>query len=578
MDSFAGHEYAEKIHLRGRGWDTEGSDFEELMGIGIFSRASCAVALIDRTKCSQQRGGMWYARMGKLGLLTLAAAHIAQWAAASQFVRLDYNIYIGVRYRHSVFLELFDDRPLNEANFLAYVNGNAFDGSFMHRLALNPTTFAPFVIQGGGYYPQLVSEPNVPASEIHYSLNPNLTVDLDGNYATANPTVNGESANTPARSNVKGTVSMALSTGPNSGTSQWFINLASNTFLDTASSGGPFTVFGQVTGDGMSGYVDPLVNSLLIRNLNPDANDDGIREAGPFYNNSAPTNTDGAPIYVANGTFTVPQIFNAEQIDYLSSGLTTDVPAGGLNFTARNTVIDSGTIFTGTGPLGVGVGRNLQVREGFSLGRDLVNHGTVSPGLQIGSIATSNYYQFADGTLEIEIAGPTPDTQHDRLVVLGSAYLAGKLDVHFVGNYMPGLNTTFMVLSAGSITGLFDSLDLPMLASGYVWNITRTSTSYLLTVGAGDFNRDGVVNAADYTVWRDARNTNVTAGTGADADGNGVVNDADYAIWRANFGNVRGTATSGAGAGLSVAGVPEPTSVAILFSGVIWLAAMRRRR
>ena len=90
-------------------------------------------------------------------LVATAASFVAQAGIASQFVRLDYNIVAVGRFRHTIFIELFDDRPLNTANFLAYVNGNKFDSSFMHRLALNPTSFTPFVLQGGGYYPQFIA-------------------------------------------------------------------------------------------------------------------------------------------------------------------------------------------------------------------------------------------------------------------------------------------------------------------------------------------------------------------------------------------------------------------------------------
>ncbi|MFO0788389.1 MAG: peptidylprolyl isomerase [Pirellulales bacterium] len=546
------------------------------MGTGIFSFGLPAAARLAKP-FDLVRPAVFARGCVKIAAIVAGIASLAEPAAASQFARLDCNLYIGSRYRHTIFLELFDDRPLNVANFLAYVNSGQYDGSFMHRLALNPSTFNPFVIQGGGYYPQLVSEPNVPAAEVHYSLNPNATVDLDGNYSTPNPTVTGEAGNAPLRSNVKGTISMALSTGPNSGTSQWFINLDSNTFLDSASSGGPFTVFSKVAGDGMN-YVDGLVSSLIVRNLNPDANDDGVREAGPFYNSSATPYTDGAPLYVSGGSFTVAQILSAQQIDYLGAGVTTDVPSGGLFFVSRNAVIDTGTVFTGSGMLGIGPGRTLQAREGVSLGHSLISHGTFSPGLQVGTVAMTGYQQYSDATLEVEIAGATADTQYDKVAVLGSAFLSGKLDVNFIGSYLPDLNTSFTILTATSITGNFTSFDLPQLAAGYVWNISRTATAYTLTVAAGDYNRDGVVNAADYSVWRESRNTSVTPGSGADGDKNGLVNDADLAIWRANFGNVRGTTAAGSGSSLGANVAPEPASAATLLWAAAGFAARRRRR
>ncbi len=53
----------------------------------------------------------------------------------------------------------------------------------------------------------------------------------------------------------------------------------------------------------------------------------------------------------------------------------------------------------------------------------------------------------------------------------------------------------------------------------------------------GDYNRDDRVNIADYTIWRDARNSTVLPHEGADGDGSGVIDDADYTVWKENFGN-----------------------------------------
>ena len=72
----------------------------------------------------------------------------------------------------------------------------------------------------------------------------------------------------------------------------------------------------------------------------------------------------------------------------------------------------------------------------------------------------------------------------------------------------------------------------------------------------GDYNQNGVVDAADYVIWRRTLGQNVPNGTGADGDGNGIVQQNDYAFWRARFGN-----TNGAGAA-HTASVPEPGSLA----------------
>ncbi|MEN0110275.1 MAG: fibronectin type III domain-containing protein, partial [Planctomycetota bacterium] len=56
----------------------------------------------------------------------------------------------------------------------------------------------------------------------------------------------------------------------------------------------------------------------------------------------------------------------------------------------------------------------------------------------------------------------------------------------------------------------------------------RFDSSAREIVSPGDYNGDGVVNAADYTLWRDAESTIVAPRTGPDADGSGLVDAADY--------------------------------------------------
>jgi len=84
----------------------------------------------------------------------------------------------------------------------------------------------------------------------------------------------------------------------------------------------------------------------------------------------------------------------------------------------------------------------------------------------------------------------------------------------------------------------------------------------------GDYNRNGVVDAPDYVIWRKllGSQTNLAA----DGDLSGTVDDADYDFWRARFGN-----TLGAG---SIAAVPEAGTALLLCIGAVPLVACRWRR
>ena len=255
------------------------------------------------------------------------------------------------------------------------------------------------------------------------------------------------------------------------------MNLADNTFLDNAGGGGPFTVFGQVAGDGMTLF--NAFNTLSITNLNPDTNHNGVRDdPGPFFNYSAPTDTnglptDGVPYLHGTNSDLLVILERATQINYLGAGSVTDTGIGGISFDSRDAFIDTGTSFIGTGGITIANGHTLGIREGFSLGRDLTNHGVVAPGLQLGSVTVQNYSQFTDGTLAIQLAAATPtgsqysDTQYDRLVATGIAALGGKLSVSFLNGFNPVANNSFTVVSASSILGIFNTFDLPQLSAWF---------------------------------------------------------------------------------------------------------------
>lgn len=173
----------------------------------------------------------------------------------------------------------------------------------------------------------------------------------------------------------------------------------------------------------------------------------------------------------------------------------------------------------------------------------------------------------SSSTLEFDVFN---DTFTDFLDISGAADLNGILDVSLVSGSTLVMNDTVTVLTAaGGITDSGLSVSGPFSHSivGNDLVLTFLGISGL----AGDFNADGVVDAADYTVWRD--NLGAADETALNGNGNGAdgVDSADYALWKANFGN-----TSGAGAG-SRASVPEPTSITLLLLSLAAVCGAARR-
>jgi peptidyl-prolyl cis-trans isomerase A (cyclophilin A) len=122
-------------------------------------------------------------------------------------------------------LELYDqDKPATVQNFMRYIQSGRYENEFAHRLVPG------FVVQGGGF-------------TITNRATTNWTI-LD---VQTYPRITNEFAVGRRFSNVYGTIAMAkLGGDTNSATSQWFINLADNSFLDAADTNNLFVVFGHV--------------------------------------------------------------------------------------------------------------------------------------------------------------------------------------------------------------------------------------------------------------------------------------------------------------------------------------------
>jgi len=78
----------------------------------------------------------------------------------------------------------------------------------------------------------------------------------------------------------------------------------------------------------------------------------------------------------------------------------------------------------------------------------------------------------------------------------------------------------------------------------------------------GDFNRDGLVNGADYTVWRNGLGSTYSV--------------EDYDLWKSNFG--AGAGSGSAATATPQSAVPEPASGLLVGGAIAWLVLCGRRR
>ncbi|MFM1895700.1 MAG: hypothetical protein RLZZ385_774 [Pseudomonadota bacterium] len=175
-------------------------------------------------------------------LLTLSSLASAQ----------DNPVVVMETNKGSITIELWADKaPITVENFLRYADSKFYDGLVFHRVING------FMIQGGGYGPDLVEK------------------------STFEPIKNEARADVP---NNRGTLAMARTNVVDSATSQFFINLVDNSYLnhtDESPRGFGYAVFGQViegmdvvdaiaqvqTGPGRGGQQDVPVEPVIITSV-----------------------------------------------------------------------------------------------------------------------------------------------------------------------------------------------------------------------------------------------------------------------------------------------------------------------
>jgi hypothetical protein len=168
-------------------------------------------------------------------------------------------------------------------------------------------------------------------------------------------------------------------------------------------------------------------------------------------------------------------------------------------------------------------------------------------------------------SLQTAIGGESPSSLGVIEVVGATTFTNTPIDVLLTGGFVPALGDTFGVLSStGAITGAPVLRSAPPLAFGQRWEVVTTRNQVLLrvvTATQGDYNGDGVVNAADYTIWRDNFPSTSEAALNGAGSGDGAITEFDYTNWRSRYGT--------SGTALRSTAVPEPSAWLLLGLGAL---------
>jgi hypothetical protein len=197
--------------------------------------------------------------------------------------------------------------------------------------------------------------------------------------------------------------------------------------------------------------------------------------------------------------------------------------------------------------------------EGQSIAGGFVYHGTQLPQLAgkfiFGDIVRGRIFAAdVDDMRNVDITDPSP-----------TAFVE-EIQLFTVNSSGVETNVNLSTLVGGNRT----DLRFAQRPDGEIYILTKTDGFVRRLAGPrGDYNRNGVVDIDDYTVWRDSLGQ---AGTLLAADGNadGSIDPGDYDFWKNSFGD-----SGGAGA---VTAVPEPRSITLSLIALATLLSRSARR
>jgi T5SS/PEP-CTERM-associated repeat protein len=180
--------------------------------------------------------------------------------------------------------------------------------------------------------------------------------------------------------------------------------------------------------------------------------------------------------------------------------------------------------------------------------------------------------------VQLEVDSNEIEDNSSQISAGGVITLGGTLSVALQGGYEQLIGKPLELITAsGGIVGAFDAIELPLIPNDLEVGLHYTPTGVMMEVQAiiaapelpGDYNDDGRVDSADYTVWRDQLGSNVSLPN----DDTPGVDNGDYDRWKAHFGQTAGAGSFNFGTPI----IPEPSTFVLLLSALATFGRYRRR-
>jgi hypothetical protein len=274
-----------------------------------------------------------------------------------------------------------------------------------------------------------------------------------------------------------------------------------------------------------------------------------------------------------NGSSPATVFGNASQRADIEAGLDTIWAQAGIDIKLLPTITQYNNTFAHQGTAGSGTRSSDDFNTIFT---NAGNAGVLSSDLLTLNLIMVEVVPGFPPLEENVAAGYARVTGNGIMGFVGDSLLTSNRDVitsvfaHEIGHNLGLSHTANGLANLMSPQGTSQQLTSSQIITARSSNFARLYTPPATLTG--DYNKNGVVDAADYIVWRKTLNQS-GSGLPADGDNSGTIGFGDYTVWRNHFGS-----TSGNGSLLSDDGaIPEPGLLLYLLMALQLLAWKRRR-